>query len=878
MDLHSAGRALLIIASLAIAPLASARLARAQDGGVAVPVPVPVDVEEEPDAGAEVEPDTSSEDDILPDVGVHEPTHPPPAFEAPAPTATSSHERPEPLPAAEIGRRIEETFREIQEVTPRLHRQPETLEVRRLLPGFVRSVTALSEDPALEQMESLQVASLHDLQQEWNRVRATLTQWQESLEARSASLAEERTHVVAARRLWRITRDAVREEPLPESQLTRIDALLERIEIVVRRIDLRLDEVLSLQGELSDQGIRIARFVARIQAAQDNARARRERRDHRPLWLGWNPLDDDAPEGRTLSEVLDEHTSSLETFLTTEKKGLLWHALAFALLVGLFVAMRRGTHASLAPGRPSVHRALRARPIATATLFALILAPIAYRYVPVIAVAASLLVLVPTIDLLSRHVLPAGRRTILALNVLAALSIPVTLGFVTGAIAQFYILALQIAATITVAALFLPRLRAATASNHAPTRKIYWLLRASIIPLGASLYFLLSGYIERAQLWTVATLWALMQGIGLFLAAELLSGVALFGLRRRRARLFHVVRSHRRKVAYYLLPVIRWSAGVAFVYLALRSFDLVDPAIEEATLALRRTFEFGSIELSFGEILAFLGMLLGTFLTMRLTHALLEHEVLPRFSLEQGIVSAISLSVSYLLVAIGVVLAFGVAGVDPERLALLGGALGVGIGFGLQNVVSNFVSGLILVAERPIKVGDIIEVGELVGRVQRIGIRSSTIHSLDGADVIVPNADLISGRLVNWTLDDPRRRMHLAVGVAYSHDPKAVMAILQKVARSSPGLLSDPAPDVICTGFGDSSIDYEIRAWTPGYLEAIRAKSLLAERVYEALGNEGVEIPFPQRDLHLRSVSGEALAQLRAAPAKDEPSEPTEEE
>jgi small-conductance mechanosensitive channel len=287
---------------------------------------------------------------------------------------------------------------------------------------------------------------------------------------------------------------------------------------------------------------------------------------------------------------------------------------------------------------------------------------------------------------------------------------------------------------------------------------------------------------------------------------------------------------------------------------------VLDPLAEQSRVMPRQSYEFGSIELSVGDVLAFAAVRAGTVAVVRLVHFLLAQEILPRFELGQGTEAAISLTVSYCLVALGVVLAFGKAGVDPERLALLGGALGVGIGFGLQNVVSNFVSGLILVAERPMKVGDVIEVGSLVGQVRRIGIRSSTVHSSDGAEVIVPNAELISGQLVNWTLTDARRRVELVVGTGYAHDPREVKPILEKVARTQPGVLSDPAPDVICTGLGESSIDFAIRVWIADFGSGSRVKSELAQRVYAALVEAKIEIPFPQRDLHLRSVDPNVAA------------------
>ncbi|MFK8002094.1 MAG: mechanosensitive ion channel family protein [Polyangiales bacterium] len=786
--------------------------------------------------------------------------------------ATEEAEEPDEdiVPPAEIGRRIESTFQQLQELTPLLRRQSETLDVQRRMPGFVENVTRLAEDPALSHLGTLNSASLRDLEHEWSRVRDRLAEWQQTLEQRTESLTEARATALEEKRIWTRTRDAEDEESLTD-HADRIGSLLERVNNVLRRVDLRLAEVLSLQGELSDQGIRIARQISRIEAAQQNVRDRRQRRDHRPLWRGWSRLGDEESPSQTISAIYAEHVASVRAFTYTEKKPLRWHAGSLLLLVVFLLWMRRRTSSKLAPkDGPSVHRGVRAHPIASALLLVHILAPIVYSYVPVVAVGASLILMVPAIHLLNRHLLPAAHRSILALLILAAASVPLSLGITPDWSQRFYILALQVASLYFVLKLWSRRWKLAIKRAGRVHTRLYLLLRWTLLPLGFAVYLLLSGYTERAELWTTGTLWVIEQAIGLFLGTELIAGLLTLALRTEGARFFYVVRDYRREVAHYLLMALRFGAVVALAFLALNSFDLLDPTLESSRTAFSTTFEFGSIELSFGSVIAFIVTLASTFLVMRLVHVLLEFEVLPRFELEQGISSAISLTASYVLVAIGVVLAFGVAGVGPERLALLGGALGVGIGFGLQNVVSNFVSGLILVAERPIKVGDVIEVGdELVGTVQRIGIRSSTVQSLDGAEVIVPNSDLVSGKLINWTLSDTRRRLELVVGAGYAHDPAEVMQVLRRVVARQRGLLHFPIPEVICTAFGDSSIDYAVRAWCTGYLEAIEAKSLLASAIHAEFAKQGIEIPFPQQDVHILSMPN-AKQEPKEESAKDD--------
>jgi small-conductance mechanosensitive channel len=204
------------------------------------------------------------------------------------------------------------------------------------------------------------------------------------------------------------------------------------------------------------------------------------------------------------------------------------------------------------------------------------------------------------------------------------------------------------------------------------------------------------------------------------------------------------------------------------------------------------------------------------------------------------------------------------SGFEMSRFSFLVGALGVGVGFGLQNVVNNFVSGLILLFERPIQVGDVVEVGAVAGQVTRIGVRSSTVRTFPGAEVIVPNATLISAEVTNWTLSDRRRRIDLAVGVAYEAPPQLVIDLLLASVRGRARVLESPAPEALLIRFGDSSIEFALRFWTDDFdhWQALASQAMID--VLARLGRAGIEIPFPQRDLRLRSVDAAAARALAA--------------
>jgi len=224
--------------------------------------------------------------------------------------------------------------------------------------------------------------------------------------------------------------------------------------------------------------------------------------------------------------------------------------------------------------------------------------------------------------------------------------------------------------------------------------------------------------------------------------------------------------------------------------------------------------------------------------------------------MDDGHKYALATSVEYVVFVVGLLIGLQSAGVNLSSLALLGGALGIGVGFGLQSIVNNFVSGLVLLFEGPIKVGDRVEIAALNGDVIKIGARSTWVRTNDNIIVIIPNSDFIVKPVVNWTATDRQVRFSLEVGVSYGSDPEQVRDVLLRVAERNPDVLSDPPPNVIFTEFGDSSLNFLLRYWTVGKVQyPLILKSDLYFEIFRAFKENGIEIPFPQRDLHLRSSS-----------------------
>jgi len=275
-----------------------------------------------------------------------------------------------------------------------------------------------------------------------------------------------------------------------------------------------------------------------------------------------------------------------------------------------------------------------------------------------------------------------------------------------------------------------------------------------------------------------------------------------------------------------------------------------------------KLFDLNQTPITVLSLVMFVLVLAGFFIASQFLSKIAFRRILARFDIDSGIQFALVRMCHYLIMITGTIVAFQFVGIDLGGLAVVFGLLSVGIGFGLQNITSNFISGLILLFERPIKVGDRVTVGDTEGDVVAINMRSTTIQTLRNIAIIVPNSDFIASKVTNWSFGDPKVRLDIEVGVSYGSDLELVLKALEEVALEHPKTLNKPKPTVLLAGFGDSSWNMVLRTWLAGTERYYQIRSEINCAIVRKFRQYGIEIPFPQCDLHLRSPLPLPLAKL----------------
>ncbi len=682
--------------------------------------------------------------------------------------------------------------------------------------------------------------------------------------ARATRLSADAAELSRLRSLWAATLAAAERDRLSRPLINEAHSVISQIDETEALLEQPLSSTLNGRQRDGRYETRLDALTRRLMDADAQAKVRRLSKDVPPLWAAGALRIKPERDWDAVRHRLEEQFEFSHDFFRARRDRLeaymLIGVLAFA--AALWLRLKGALFAAAGDPMPDASRVLK-RPFSSLLLVLLVvvllgveLAPTIVLHTLAIMIMLVLLRLMPSRLMAGRRILLVGLAILFVLDRARAMLPFDSLAFR----ADQLVVAIGLAAGY-LHVLWLKR------HHHVPPKS--WLrLLALVAPIALALLLVaivanMVGNISLADLLIRGTLTSTYASAIMFAAAFIVDDFARMMVRSKLGQNLRMITLHGEEIAQGTQKAAHWFAWLAWLYVTMGAYQLLYPVSQGIKQILGVSWTFGELSFTLGGIGTFvLGVLIAVYAS-RTIRFLLNEEVLSRVAWPPGAKSTTATLAYYGVLFAGLLLALNAAGIETSRFAIIVGALGVGIGFGLQNVVNNFVSGLILMFERPIQPGDIIDIDTLQGRVIEIGLRATRVKTWEGAEVVVPNGNLLSGNLINWTLSDSSRRVELPIGVAYGSNLRRVLDILMKVAAGQREAMQDPAPNVLFVGFGESSLDFVVRFWTKDATVAVAARSEAGVAIAEALAAEGIEIPFPQRDLHIRSMDAGAAEALK---------------
>ena len=712
------------------------------------------------------------------------------------------------------------------------------------LANLTSEIEARTSDDTRLSMVGQSLDMLYRITVTWDNFRKSLEASSHELTVYATDLEGQIAKLDQLDKIWQATLTAAQQPNTPPAVLQRVQSTRDSIGLTRKMVESVQANVLTLQTRLSEEQTRVQTALASVEKLQTNALKSLLVRDSPPLWSLGTVMGKDWSDqvGRSSSTLMKASMAFTERLPFT----FLSHALTILVISVALQWMRRRIRK--APEKiQDLPRAMPIfdLPISSAFALSMLLLPSIYPQAPrLIQAFMGAVVLIPTILILRRLL---HRNLYPILNALVVIYVVSQVRILAASMANFsrFVYVGELLGT----AMFLWWLLRSPDLKTAPAEigdrilpRIRWIAKIGCVVLPAAFFANLFGYVNLSNVLGVIFIKSIFAAAALYGAIRILEGLIVVGLQVRPLNSFRVVRLYRVMLQRRICLGLEALAILFWLNLTLNFFGLRKPLISAGEAALNANFDLGSLNVSPGRIIAFLITVWGAVLVSKFLRFLLEEDVYQHFRLARGIPYAISTMLHYVILVVGFFMALGALGIDLTKITIVAGAFSVGVGFGLQNIFNNFVSGIILLFERPIKIGDAIEVGGNVGEVQHIGIRASVIRTADGSEIIVPNGLLISSQVTNWTFSDRKRAVEISVSVIAGADIEHVTELLKLTAASQVGVAKEPSPEVYVLSFTGGAVTLQLRAWTERYQDWAQLRSDLSKAVSGVLAREKIAL------------------------------------
>jgi len=744
------------------------------------------------------------------------------------------------IPLSDVVGQAESAASTLSEIAADASPDPATQAIARDLPALTDEIDARLDETAQTVEGSTSLDKLRSFEADWRTLTKDLAPWRDRLGARARKLEDDLGRLGPLSERWQNTLEQLRGAEAPAEIRARAEAILASVGSAGRAIAVEQSRVLQLESRVAEQQRRADDAVKTIAARRDALVGHLLVQDGPPIWRA--ELWTQTGSRKNIRDSVRAQAQGLSAFAARNADRLIVHGVVFVFFAAALLYLRHRAR-PLVQANPQLAEPATVfeLPVSTALILALLANSRIYPQTPqILSAIFGAIALVPAAIILRRLFARTLYPLLYALVVFffidqlraiaegaPPLTRPLFVLEMLGGFAFF----VWFHAT---------RLRREPPPEDMRRGHVYRIVRMGslvVLPFFAiAVVANVLGYVNLSTLLGGGVLRSLYAAVVLYVVFRIFDAFVAFALRFRPLNLLHMARNRGPRIRHKLRRLALFVVAAVWVTATLEFFTLRAAVFRVAGDLLGAELTLGSLRISAGDVIVFFLVVWLAFVLSRIVRFALEEDVFPQLSLPRGVPYAISAMVNYAILLIGFFFAVSAAGFDLTRITVLVGAFGVGIGFGLQTIFNNFISGLILLFERPIEVGDEIRVGDAAGIVRRIGIRASRIRQWDNSEMIVPNSRLISDNVKNWTLSAGKRGVEIPVTVNSGDDIQHVVALLVDTAKSNRLVADDPPPEVL---LGDvappPTLNLKLRAWTAQADKITRLTSELALGVSKAL-------------------------------------------
>jgi len=716
-------------------------------------------------------------------------------------------------------------------------------------------ITAKKKE-VFEQLKNIDKRELETIKLVWKNYHSTLKDYQETLNDRTENVSEIYDELSEEIKKWEQTKEKLVSEGNSSDVSKSLNSMISKLQEVMDLSLGRLDDIFLIQNNITELILIIDEVTHEINAVEKELKKEYFTLDALPIWeitttknTGDQNIDNKIIPETSIKQELITNLSELKTFLIFKKNALILQIFFILLLIILMISVNKSWKVAINTLTNPIEKEAKVivtHPFSAALVIGVLVT--AYFYdglIPIFREIHIFLVILGTVFLLPKLTVNKFRLPLLLL---------------------FFVFIIQIIATYHLHEEFTSRLltifeaviiffalkKARAIMNEYPERfdRIHNLFtKLAVIYMVMLILAIIAnviGMVGLSEFVVTGIFFSTIFALIVYLIVKVITGLVIILFKLKKSSNIQTLSTMVDATHQRFQPILYWMGFLFWVYFSLAGFGIYNTILEWINETLLIKWQIGEMTISLGGILAFSSIFIITLLLAKLAASIFQDEWMIK-TLPRGVAPAISLLLRIILIAIGFYVGMSAAGIDLSKLGFIIGTLGVGIGFGLQNVVLNFVAGLILAFERPVNLGDVIEVDQEKGIITNIGVRSSNIRTYTGAEAIIPNGDLISKKVINWTLTNRDRRSKILMKTSGDADPEKVIELFNSIAAENEKTYAEPAPETYFYGYNeDGNLDFALMYWTT-FSDTLNTDHTIALKLFKKLKEEGISAPIPTR-------------------------------